>query len=205
MSNKHAAGKAAQRAAVVFVLSGPSGSGKTTLARLILRDRALGRFLAPSVSFTTRPRRRGERQGRDYVFLSTDEFRRNLRQQKVLEWTRYLGYYYGTAKECVDRALRRNKSPVLCLDIRGARRIKKLYPGRALTVFVMPPSLEELRRRIAGRKRESIAEMRRRLAKARKEMIAGRTFDYRLVNSDLAAALDDLKALVRQNIRRKAA
>lgn len=184
----------------IFVLSGPSGSGKTTLARAVLADTSLHKRLARSISFTTRPRRRGEREGRDYFFLTSDEFRRNLRGQKILEWTRYLGYYYGTARDFVDRTLERSRSLILCLDLKGAQRIKTLYPKDSVTIFIMPPSLEELYRRIRGRRRETSAEMRKRLAKARQEIAACRRYDYCLVNSDLDDAIERLKEIIRTKI-----
>ncbi|MDD5347010.1 MAG: guanylate kinase [Candidatus Omnitrophica bacterium] len=184
----------------IFVLSGPSGSGKTTLARAVLADKSLGRSLVRSISFTTRPRRRGEREGKDYFFLTSDEFRRNLRGQKILEWTRYLGYYYGTARDFVDRTLQRSKGLILCLDLKGAQRIKSLYPKDSVTVFVMPPSLEELFRRIQGRRRETGAEIRKRIAVAKREIAACGSYDYCLVNSDLRRAITRLKTIIRQNM-----
>ena len=186
----------ARKQGILFVLSGPSGSGKTTLAKAMLRVPRLKRFLVRSISFTTRPRRRGERNAKDYFFVSDREFRRKRAQQKILEWTRYLGYYYGTARDFVDGNLRQAKSLILCLDIRGARRVKKLYPASSVTVFIMPPSVAELFQRLTRRARETRSEeIRRRLRIARSEMRAAQGFDYRLVNQDLRKAIRELKAI----------
>ena len=126
----------------IFVISGPSGSGKTTLAKGILALPVFRRKLVRSVSLTTRPRRTGEVNSRDYFFVSRDEFSRLKRNKKILEWTRYLGYDYGTPKALIDRGLSKKKFIVLCLDIRGARRVRFCYPDDTTTIFIMPPSFQ---------------------------------------------------------------
>ena len=113
----------------IFVISGPSGSGKTTLAQSLLKDRKLKKKIARSVSFTTRPKRSGEKNRKDYFFIGKNDFKEKLKSKKILEWTRYLGYYYGTAKDFFEAQLVKSKAVVLCLDLKGAARIKKLYPG----------------------------------------------------------------------------
>ncbi|MGE5307912.1 MAG: guanylate kinase [Deltaproteobacteria bacterium] len=186
-----------KRSGTLFVLTGPSGSGKTTLARAIINDRELKGKIRGSVSFTTRPRRPNERQGKDYFFITEKEFRQGRRSKKILEWTRYLGYYYGTAKKTVDDQLRRGKSLVLCLDIRGARRIRRLYPRNSVLVFILPPSIKELERRITKRcKGTSREELTNRLARAREEIKEAGGFDYRIKNRDLDVALGQLKDIV---------
>lgn len=185
--------------AKIFVLSGPSGSGKTTLAEALLKDRALGKKVKRSISFTTRSPRPNEKQGKDYFFITEEEFMRGRRAKKILEWTRYLGYYYGTAKEFVDSRLRTANSLVLCLDIKGARKIRSLYPRNSVLVFIMPPSIEELERRIKGRcSGMSETELRKRLARAKEEIKEAGSFDYRLVNKDFKAAVSRLKQIVRK-------
>lgn len=126
----------------LFVISGPSGSGKTTLTEEILKQKELKNRLKRSISFTTRPRRPGEEDKKDYFFISGEEFKRKLKAKKILEWTRYLGYYYGTHKELVDSALAQEKHILLCVDLKGAASLKQLYPGNAVTIFVMPPSIQ---------------------------------------------------------------
>jgi len=190
-----------KKSGMIFVLSGPSGSGKTTLAVSALNDKKFSGKLERSVSFTTRPRRRGEKEEKDYFFISDLEFRKQLRRQKILEWTRYLGYYYGTARDFVDSRLENNKSLILCLDLKGADRIKELYLRNSCTIFIMPPSLEELARRIENRHREtSEAEVARRLRLAKREIASSDRFDFCLVNNDLAQAARELKRIISRKI-----
>lgn len=188
----------------LFVISGPSGSGKTTLAHALLADRQLKRRIARSISFTTRFRRTGEKNGRDYFFITPQRFLAMRREKKILEWTRYLGYYYGTARDFVDRQLAKGRSLVLCLDLKGGAAIKKAFPDQAVTVFVKPPSIEALRQRIVGRcSRMSALELRRRLAVARVEMKAAKTYDHCVVNEDLAKAAADLKNIVLSELQQR--
>jgi len=185
----------------IFVISGPSGSGKTTLAQMALKDPALRGLLCRSISFTTRPRRTGERDKRDYFFISEAEFTRKRKAKKILEWTTYLGYYYGTDKGFVEDRLRRFRGIILCLDVAGALRLKRMYPRRAVIVFVKPPSLKELRRRIRARSRSTTeAEIVRRMAIAKEEIKQARLYDYRLVNRDLKKAIERLTKIVRLNL-----
>jgi len=181
----------------IFVISGPSGSGKTTLLGKLLKSRELKNLLERSVSFTTRSARRGEKQGKDYFFVSAGEFRRRQREEKILEWTKYLGYYYGTPKDFVEERLRQGKFVALCLDTAGAKQIKRAYPRRAVTIFISPPSLEALRQRIHGRGRETVkAEIRKRLGMARQELKESQDYDHCLVNDDFSRALIELKGIV---------
>lgn len=185
----------------IFVISGPSGSGKTTLAAMLLKDPALRGLLCRSISFTTRKARTGERNKRDYFFISEAEFTRKRKAKKILEWTSYLGYYYGTDKGFVEDRLRRFRGIILCLDVAGALRIKRMYPRRAVIVFVKPPSLKELYRRIRARSRSTTEEeIVKRLAVAKEEIKKARLYDYRLVNRDLHKAIERLTKIVRLNL-----
>ena len=185
----------------IFVISGPSGSGKTTLAEMLLKEPVLRGLLCRSISFTTRPRRTGERAERDYFFISEAEFNRKRKAKKILEWTSYLGYYYGTDKGFVEDRLRRFRGIILCLDVAGALRIKRMYPRRAVIVFVKPPSMKELYRRIRARSRSTTEEeIAQRLAVAKKEIAQARLYDCRLVNRDLKKAIERLTKIVRLNL-----
>ena len=185
----------------IFVISGPSGSGKTTLLESLLKAKQLKDKLVKPVSFTTRPRRPDEKDGRDYFFITEREFRQKKQEKKFLEWTRYLGYYYATSRDFLQRYLKQARHIILCLDLKGAFQIRKFYPQKTVLIFVMPPSLEVLRRRITQRcnktKREEIRE---RLKLAREELTATHKFDYRLVNKDLAAALRGLRKIILKEI-----
>lgn len=182
---------------LIFVFSGPSGSGKTTLRDTLLKDAKFKGRIFKSVSFTTRPRRTRERSKRDYFFISEADFQRARKEKKILEWTRYLGYYYGTSQEFVRRALSQGRNLILCLDLKGARRVKRLYPENTVSVFVLAPSLKVLRSRIEKRcQKTPEKETCRRLELAAKEMKAASSFDYRVVNNNLKQAVADLKGVI---------
>jgi guanylate kinase len=185
----------------IFVISGPSGSGKTTLLTRLIQDKKIGKLLVKSRSITTRPRRPGERQGGDYCFVAKDEFKRLLKAKKILEWTRYLGYYYGTPKGPVESQLKVGKHLGFCLDLKGARMLKKIYPHDTVTVFVLPPSLNVLKARIESRCRETNAqEVTQRLRLAQRELLAAPQFDYCILNQNLHVAIHALKKILLKEI-----
>jgi len=180
----------------IFIISGPSGSGKTTLLTRLIQDKKIGKLLIKSRSVTTRPKRLRERQGKDYFFVTKGEFKRLLKANKILEWTRYLGYYYGTPKWTVENRLKKGKHIGLCLDLKGARILKKIYPHNTVTVFILPPSLRVLKSRIEGRCRETNQEeIARRLLLAKREILAAPGFDYSILNQNLRLALKGLKKI----------
>ena len=191
----------AKNLGLIFVISGPSGSGKSTLLDKLLQEKELKNRFARSISCTTRPQRSNERDKKDYFFISDKEFRNRRREKKFLEWTRYLGYYYATAKEFVENQLKAGKHILLCLDIRGALRIKQLYPDNNVTIFLLPPSLEAVRERIAGRcPRTKKEEIQHRLRLARKEFAAARNYDYCIVNQELRSSLQEFKSIILKEI-----
>lgn len=188
---------------MIFVISGPSGSGKTTLAGYILNDKTLKGKIKKSISFTTRPKRSCEKSGKDYFFVSESLFKRQLRLKKILEWTSYLGYYYGTPKSSLDSQTRQGQHILLCIDLAGAKNLRRLYPENVVTVFVMPPSLEELRDRMEKRcSKTKELEVRRRMRLAKKEMLEAGKFDYCLVNQDLKKTALQLKKIIIDRINR---
>ena len=183
------------------MISGPSGSGKTTLLTRLIQDKKIRKLLVKSRSVTTRPIRLGEREGKDYFFVVKDEFRRLLKAKKILEWTRYLGYYYGTPRELVESQLKKGKHLGLCLDLKGARILKKIYPYNTVTVFILPPSLNVLKERIEGRCRETNQkEVAQRLRLAQRELSAASKFDYCILNQNLQTALKGLKKIFLKEI-----
>ncbi|MDD5044098.1 MAG: guanylate kinase [Candidatus Omnitrophica bacterium] len=191
-----------QKKGLIFVVSGPSGSGKTTLAKKILEDSLLKKKLSRLVSFTTRPRRPGERNRHDYFFVSRAEFLRQRREKKFLEWTEYLGYYYATAKDNIRQKLSKGRSVVLCVDQRGAFRIRTIFPKHTRLIFILPPDLKTLEKRIHLRslKAKNHEEIARRLRLAREEMKLCRRFDCCIMNKSLTRALNELKRFVRKEI-----
>ncbi len=182
---------------LIFIISGPSGSGKTTLLKNLLCDKTLKNKLVRSVSFTTRPARSGEQDKKDYFFISERRFTQEQKAQNLLEWTKYLGYYYATPKVFIERQLNKAKHVILCLDLKGALAIKRRYPKHTVTIFVMPPSLDTLLYRITTRcnktKRE---EVRQRLRLAQQELTASGRYDYCVTNKDLAQAIKQLKGVI---------
>jgi guanylate kinase len=186
--------KAPARLGKIFVISGPSGSGKTTLLTSLIQDKKIGKSLVKSCSITTRPKRSKEKEAKEYFFVGAAEFKRRLKAKKILEWTKYLGYYYGTPKEPLEKQLRRAKNVGLCLDLKGAKILKKIYPDNTVTIFVLPPSLSELKKRIQNRCRQTNQqEVAQRLLLARRELRAAKEFDYCVLNQNLAVALKELK------------
>jgi guanylate kinase len=185
----------------IFIISGPSGSGKTSLLEQVLKEKPLKGKIKKSVSFTTRPKRSRERQGRDYFFITEKQFENYLRSKKVLESTRYLGYDYGTPRDFLQRQLIAGKHLALCLDLKGALRIRRAYPANSTLIFILPPSLSELRRRIQTRcKKTTHIETRNRLKLARREISAAAKYDYCLLNRNLGRTAEKLKEIILSRI-----
>ena len=172
----------------LIVVSGPSGAGKSTLIREALD--AMPR-LAYSVSATTRQPREGEVDGKHYIFMSREEFERLIDEDFFLEWAEYSGNLYGTPSDRVDELLDEGLSVVLEIELQGARQVREKRPD-AVMVFVRAPSLEETRRRLAGRATETEEAMQRRMTTAIKEMAARDEFDYEVVNAHREQAREDM-------------
>lgn len=191
----------AEREGGIFILSAPSGAGKTTLISRLLK---IFPEMLLSVSYTTRPRRPGEVHGRDYFFVGKEKFAVMRARRGFAEWARVHGALYGTPRSPLDRSVRRGRDILLDIDVQGARKIKKLYP-RAVSIFLLPPSWQELEKRLAGRGTDRRENIRRRLENARREIRAIVRYDYFLVNREIGEALASLKSIVvaeRQRISR---
>jgi len=182
----------AKRRGIIFILSAPSGAGKTTLYNGL---RANYPEIRLSVSWTTRERRRGEISGRDYRFISERQFAALKRRGEFAEWARVHDYFYGTPKKPLDRAVKAGQDIFLDIDVQGARKIKQAYP-EAVAIFVLPPSMTELKRRLSTRGTDDKAIIERRLANARGEMSEIIKYDYYVVNRELGAAIRSLSAIV---------
>jgi guanylate kinase len=176
-----------------MVISAPSGAGKTTLARLLRQRRPEVVF---SVSATTRASRPGEVDGRDYHFVSRDEFARMRDAGELIEWAEVHGNFYGTPLEYVRRTRARGEFLLLDIDVQGARRIRERVPD-AVLVFILPPSGDVLVERLKARGTEDPAVLRRRLTNAEDEIHAAPEFDHVVVNDDLQTAVAELEAILR--------
>ncbi len=179
----------------LFVFSAPSGCGKTTIAHEILRRHPDFIF---SVSATTRPKRENETDGKDYFFLSPDEFRRRIDAGEFVEWEEFFGNRYGTLHSEIKRALAAGRSMVFDIDVKGGLSIKRLYAADAVTIFIDPPSLEVLRQRLINRGTEDNTQLDTRLKRAAMEMEEGKKFDIHVVNDVLATAVDDVDAIIQK-------
>lgn len=179
----------------LIIFSAPSGSGKTTIVRHLLNK--YSSLLAFSVSACTRPRRDYEVDGKDYYFLSTEDFRQKIADQEFAEWEEvYAGNYYGTLKSEIQRLWDEGKTVVFDVDVKGGLKLKEAYEKNALAVFVKVSSEEEIQRRLGGRGTETEQTLATRLAKVRYELSFEHEFDTVVINDDLEAALKEAETLI---------
>ena len=184
----------------LFVFSAPSGSGKTTVVRHLLNNFPDFGF---SVSATSRPPRPNEKHGVDYFFLTPEEFKEKISNGEFLEWEEvYNGAYYGTLKSEIDRIRDKGKHIIFDVDVVGGVNIKKHYGDEAMAVFIKPPSLEELSKRLQLRSTETPETLRKRLEKAEWELDFASEFDTVLVNDKLDQALKEAEGIVQNHINK---
>jgi guanylate kinase len=183
----------ARREGIIFILSAPSGAGKTTLYHGL---RKLHTEIKLSVSCTTRAQRKGEINGRDYRFIGATEFEGMKARGEFAEWASVHGNSYGTPRKPLDRSIASGRDIFLDIDVQGARQIKDAYP-RAVSIFLLPPSMRELRRRLAARGTDGAEIIRRRLANAQDEIKERIHYDYYVVNREVSEAVRELSAIVK--------
>jgi guanylate kinase len=176
----------------LIILSGPSGVGKSTVCRALL---AQSNNLVLSISATTRQPRPGELAGREYFFYSPEKFAEALKQNAFLEWAEVFGNYYGTPRAYVEKVLAQGQDCLLEIDVQGALQVKAQWP-EGIFVFLVPPSQEELKKRITLRATENEVERQKRLNQAQIELSYLSEYDYLVVNDDLAAAVKKLQAII---------
>ncbi len=180
------------RKGFVFILSAPAGTGKTTLVRMLSQEFPC---VVESISCTTRPVRLGEENGKDYHFLTKEEFETNIRHGDFLEYAEVFGYYYGTSRSFVIKQQEMGKHVFLVIDTQGAMKLRKVdFPG--IFIFLSPPSLEELKERLIKRQTESVEAIEKRLSWAKDEMQKVVHYDYHIVNDNLTAAYAILRSIV---------
>lgn len=180
---------------ILLVLSAPSGAGKTTLARRLLREPNFTNAQF-SISYTTRKPRGSEQNGVDYHFVDVPTFQQRINDGQFLEWAEVHGEYYGSSQAVADQVIASNGLAIFDIDVQGGNTIKTRHP-HAVLVFVLPPSITELERRLRDRRTDSEDSIGRRMLAARAEIDAGtRTYDYLIINDDLERALNELKSIV---------
>ena len=172
-----------------IIVSSPSGAGKTTIVDAVLkRNKTVSRV----ITATTRAPRKGEKDGVDYLFWTIKQFEQAIKKGQMLEWAQVHTHYYGIPKKSVDDLMKKGICPILVIDVQGARTVKQQYP-EAATVFIVPPSLKELKKRILGDNGQDIEI---RLETAKKEMQELEHYNYALLNDDLKKAVDDMAGIV---------
>jgi guanylate kinase len=180
------------RRGLLFVVSAPSGTGKTTIVERLVQ---VVPNLSLSRSYTSRPSRDGECDGKDYNFITRDRFDEMVRTDAFLEWADVFGNRYGTGAADAERELSSGRDLVLVIDVQGARTVRARRPD-IIGIFMLPPSFEVLEHRLRGRSKDSEEAIRRRLATARAEIAAVSEYDYVVVNDELDACVDRLRAIV---------
>ncbi|RIY32527.1 guanylate kinase [Psittacicella melopsittaci] len=172
----------------LFIISAPSGAGKSTLITKLLNSN-LGKKYYLSISHTTRPVRPGEQHGVHYYFTTLDNFENLITQDEFLEYAEVFGNYYGTSKRIIREKLDQGINILLDIDWQGARNVRKQFP-EAISIFILPPSIEELKQRLLNRKTDSLDVIERRMAKAENEMAHHSEYDYEILNDNLEHAYE---------------
>jgi guanylate kinase len=181
-----------KREGIILIISAPSGAGKTTLCRALLE-----RFpnMKESISYTTRPPRAGEVHGGDYYFVTRQEFQRMIESDAFAEWAEVHGNLYGTALATIEEARKKGVDLVLDIDCQGARRLKEQIE-RCVYIFILPPSMAELRHRLENRSSDAQDVIDRRIERAAEEIREARWYDYIIINDNLESAFEELSAIV---------
>lgn len=182
---------------LLIILSGPSGVGKGTVREALFENDSLN--LAYSISMTTRKPRPNEVEGKDYFFVNEETFLHHVENHDLLEYAQFVGNYYGTPRFYVEKLLEEGKNVVLEIEVQGALQVMAKRPD-ALTIFLVPPSMEELERRIRGRRMESEDVVKERLDKARKELATQDEYKYVVENDDVMAAKEKISQIILDNL-----
>jgi guanylate kinase len=177
----------------LIVLVAPSGAGKTSIAQKLLNEFPKLRF---STSATTRPPRNNEQDGVDYFFLSEKEFDNFIKNNQFLEWEQYSGYRYGSLRREVDHLLKKGYFPLFDIEVRGALNLKKMYDDDCASIFIKPPSVDELKRRLERRGSENKSSIEKRVKRAKKELAYANCFDYVIINQDFKTAYKEVRQIV---------
>lgn len=183
----------------LIIISAPSGTGKSTIIGELTKDDSLK--LEFSISATTRQPRRGEQDGVNYYFMTVEQFKAAIANNEFAEYEEvYPGRYYGTLKREIERINGDGRNVILDIDVKGGVNVKKMYGSEALSIFIAPPSIATLQARLEGRATDSAEEIAKRVAKAEFELTFADKFDHRVVNDDLATAVEQTRSLIKQFI-----
>ena len=175
------------------VIVAPSGTGKSSLMRRLKKENLL---LDESISFTTREIRPGEKDGRDYFFVSEEKFKSMIENEEFTEWALVHGDYKGTSKSFVEKKISKGHNLIFDLDIQGTDSMKQFFPGQTVAIFIRPPSFEVLKLRLMGRGTETKEALELRLENAKSELKRAEDYDYVVVNDDIDRAYEELKSLI---------
>ena len=182
---------------LLIIISGPSGVGKGTIREKLMKNNDINLFY--SVSMTTRKPRPGEVDGKDYYFVSDAEFTKNVEKGNLLEWTEFVGNKYGTPKDKIELLRKEGKNILLEIEVNGAQQVISKVPD-AISIFILPPSLEELEKRIRGRSTETDEVIMQRLEKAKKEFEHQIDYDYKVINDNLDDTVEKIRKLIIDNM-----
>ena len=178
-----------------IIISAPSGSGKTTICKYLQK---LDSSINFSVSCTTRQKRANEVEGKDYFFITNEEFEKKINDAKFIEWEQIHGnFYYGTLNSTLEKAINEDKRILLELDVKGATSVKKLYPNKSLSIFIEPPSVEVLKLRLEKRGTDNDERIIKRLERLESELSYKSNFDYHVINDDLDQAVNEIMKIIK--------
>lgn len=177
----------------LIVISAPSGTGKTTICRRLIK---IHKDLFYSISATTRKKRPEEIDGVDYIFLEREIFERWKKKGELIEWAEVYGEYYGTPRKPVMENLEKGNDVILDLDLNGKKRLEKLFPGRVVSVYLLPPDLETLKKRLMGRGVEDPSKLEIRVKKAREELLWATEYEYWVINDELNRAVERINSII---------
>jgi len=182
---------------LIIIITGPSGAGKTTLLKYLPPEKFYF-----SISHTTRSPRKGEINGKDYYFVSKEKFLEMVKNDEFLEWVEVFGTFYGTAKSEIEKAFSQNKHLILDIEVIGATRMRSYFGNSAVFIFVLPPSIEELKKRLEKRGTEDANKIRERIQRSKEEIKFASWFDYIIINDDLEKAKNELFSIIKAEMCR---
>lgn len=182
---------------LLIVYSGPSGVGKSTILHEVLKDESLN--LEFSVSMTTRLPREGEIDGKDYFFVSKETFKKAIEEDKFLEHARYVGNYYGTPRDYVEQERNKGKNVILEIDVQGGLQVIEKCSD-CISIFVMPPSIDELRNRLSGRGTEKEEVVNKRIDEAQREINQGSVYKYHVVNNEIETSIKEVSDILKKEM-----